>query len=631
MSSILHWIEKELLEKALHVQPGEVRDAPRSKTSFVKRLPLQEWGFTNCPAIPYWANEYGDPDFQHIVATLINLNGRAEDAEPTGYHGLGTVYTIDGQKNNAYEFLYDKPLPPGPAKNPNPDPSPPPNELTLDDPTQFTLPWTTYKDVYTDSLDLAPRFADTLTNRDVATQSFWPTIANFGLPYNLLVLAKVDAARARVLELELGAAWTTEGMSALQATGLLYEIDMSILASLEPITALDRTVRFTPGTVTVLKQDPTTKALTPIAITVATTDGRPQRVYTGDDNAWCYALQAAKTSITVWGIWLGHVYHWHIVTAAMQMTMYNELPAGHKLYALLEPQSQSLIDFDFVLLTHLWNQISPPTPVPGYLSLLELLDKFADGRKFSDDDPQSELALRGLDVDDFTVRTPWDAYPVVGNLLEIWGITEDYVSAVVNDLYGGDGDVENDTGLQKWMKAAGARDDGNVRGLPPGIQTRAQLTEVLTSILYRVTVHGAGSLNPAVNPVLSFVANFPPCLQKAAIPEPGDELTRQQLLELLPHTGTMGGMTTFYFTFVYSPPYKPLIPKAGPAADPYFPTTQPNCNKALVAYRTAIQTFVNDYAVAWNETLARMRGKPAGPLPPSAENQAGQWPLSVEI
>ena len=419
--------------------------------------------------------------------------------------------------------------------------------------------------MYKNSLDLAPHFADTLTKRDVATQSFWPTIANFGLPYNLLVLAKVDAARARVLELELGAAWTTEGMSALQATGLLYEIDMSILASLEPITALDGTVRFTPGTVTVLKQDPTTKALTPIAITVATTDGRPQRVYTGDDNAWCYALQAAKTSITVWGIWLGHVYHWHIVTAAMQMTMYNELPAEHKLYALLEPQSQSLIDFDFVLLTHLWSQISPPTPVPGYLSLLELLDKFADGRKFSDDDPQSELALRGLDVDDFTVRTPWDAYPVVGNLLEIWGITEDYVSAVVNDLYpGGDGDVENDTGVQKWMKAAGAADHGNVRGLPPVIQTRAQLTEVLTSILYRVTVHGAGSINPAVNPVLSFVANFPPCLQRAAIPDPGDELTRQQLLEFLPHTGTMGGMTTFYFTFVYSPPYERLIPKDGP-------------------------------------------------------------------
>ena len=97
----------------------------------------------------------------------------------------------------------------------------------------------------------------------------------------------------------------------------------------------------------------------------------------------------------MWGIWLGHVYHWHIVTAAMQMTMYNQLPAGHKLYSLLEPQSQSLIDFDFVLLTFLWGQISPPTPVPGSMSLLKLLDKFADGRTFFDDDPLSELARVG--------------------------------------------------------------------------------------------------------------------------------------------------------------------------------------------------------------------------------------------
>ena len=48
----------------------------------------------------------------HIGATVINLNGRAETAKPTGYHGLSTQYTIDGQPNIAYEFLYDEPLPP---------------------------------------------------------------------------------------------------------------------------------------------------------------------------------------------------------------------------------------------------------------------------------------------------------------------------------------------------------------------------------------------------------------------------------------------------------------------------------------------------------------------------------------
>src|SRR4051794_29263389 len=101
MTSILKWVEKELLEKALDVQPDEVHDGPSNASSFVKQLPLAEWGFTNCPAIPYWADEYGDPSFPHILATLINLNGRADDAEPTGYHGLSTEYMIDTQKNNA--------------------------------------------------------------------------------------------------------------------------------------------------------------------------------------------------------------------------------------------------------------------------------------------------------------------------------------------------------------------------------------------------------------------------------------------------------------------------------------------------------------------------------------------------
>ena len=628
MSRIVKWIERELSEIAGDIAAAEVVDGPRDKFSFLRKLPLHEWGFEHCPAIPYWADEFGDPDLKRVIATVLKLNGRGQEGIPTAYHGLSTVYTIDNEKNNAYEFLYDKPLPEGSAAKDSPTTSPP-TKLALDSADQYTLSWTTYQDVYKDSQDLVTPFADTLTEPEAATHSFWPTIASFGLPYNLLVLAKVDAERAARLEAELGAAWAAEDMSALHAAGLLYEIDMRILASVKPTKALDGSVRFTPGTVTVLRQDPESKALTPIAIAVSTGDD-PPRVYTGRDAAWLYALQAAKTSITVWGIWLGHVYHWHIVTAAMQMTMYNHLPKGHRLYPLLQPQSQSLIDFDFVLLTHLWGQIAPPTPVAGYMQLLELLDRFAESRTFFDDDPMSELRRRGLDVNDFTVVTEWDAYPVVGSLLDIWDITGEFVRPVVNDLYASDDDVAQDDGLQAWMTASCDPEHGNVRGLPKTIKTRAELAKVLTSILYRVTVHGAGSLNPAVNPALSFVANFPPCLQSAEIPDPSADVTGS-LLGHLPHTGTIGGMTTFYFTFVYSKPYARLIPEDGPTSDQYFPKGQESCNEALVAYREQIGEFVVEYAAEWKEALARIRGSASGPSPSYGENQAGQWPRSIEI
>jgi hypothetical protein len=630
---IFKWLEhefEELAEKLGELGAEHVsRAAPSSETSFLRKLPTREWGFEHCPALPYWADEHGDPDLKHVLATIVKLGARGQEGMKTAYPGLSTEYTIGGQTHDAYEFLYDLPRPG--SNDTQPRDSTRPDRLALDSPTDFTLSWTTYGGMAKDSNALAARFAETLTDPAVATELFWPTIASFGLGYNLLVLDKVDAERAAALERDFGDAFTSEGMQALHDEGLLYEIDMSVLDEVGSFTALDQAVRFTPGTVTVLKQDPTTKALTPIAIR-AWTKGGPSQVYTAGDNAWLYALQAAKTSITVWGIWIGHVYHWHIVTAAMQMTMYNTLPAGHRLYALLEPQSQSLIDFDFTLMTHLWGQISPPTPVSGYTGLVKLLDRFAaedGGRTFFDDDPMAELAKRRLDARDFTNVTAWDAYPVVGFLLDLWEITGDYVAAVVRDLYASDDDVRKDRELQAWIAAAGDPDHGNVRGLPQKVSTRTELARILTSILYRVTVHGAGSLNASVNPVLSFVANYPPCLQRADLPDPREDVT-DTLLEYLPHTGTIGGMTTFYYTFVYSQPYDRLIPAGGVESASYFPPSEQGCNDALFAYRSAISAFVDEYLVAWNDALEQVGGSPGAP-PRYAQDQAGQWPSSIEI
>ena len=477
--------------------------------------------------------------------------------------------------------------------------------------------------MYEDSQDLVGPLSDTLTDKKKAEESFWRAIAHVGLPLNLLVVEKVDSDRFGDLTKEFGDAWADDEVRDLQAAGLLYAIDMSILESLEAYHAPDDSVRFAPATLTLLKQDPKSKELTPVSIQVWTKGVSP-RLYGSDDNAWLWALQAAKTSITVWGIWLGHVYHWHTVTAAMQMTMYNNLPADHRLWSLLRRQSQSLINFNYVLLTLLWGKISPPTPVGGYMSLLKLLDKFAEKRQFFDDDPHAELKARKLDASDFTKNKDWDAYPLVGYLLEIWKHTHEFVQAVVEDTYPNDNEVANDVALQKWLTASGDPSGGNVRGLPD-VKTRAELAKVLTSLLYRVNVHGAAGLNPSVNPALAFVANFPPCLQSAVIPEPTDQ---PDLLDVLPRTGTIGGMTTFFFTFAYSPPYASLIPGGGDNLDPWF--SSPKCSAALVKFREQIRTFVDEYVEEWNEALAWIRGGPA-PIPGYATNQYGQWPSSIEI
>jgi len=586
----------------------------------VGHLPLRDVGLLHCPAIPFWPSMWGTPDAVRVQNTVLHLQARGEKATPA-YDGLSTPYTIGKFTRPAYAFLYP----------PDREHWTPLNELALQDASQFTLPWTTYGGVYGNFQDLVQAFSESLTSAASATERFWPMIANFGLPYNLLILAKVDASRSAGLAADFGDAWAAQHMDELQAAGLLYEIDMRIV-TLEPTTHVhpgtnNSDVRFTPGTLTVLKQDPQSKALTPIAIQVSTTGGLKQ-TFLPTDNAWLYALQAAKTSITVYGIWLGHVYQWHTVTAALQMTMYNRLPDTHRLWPLLRQQSQSLIDFDFVLLAALWEIIAPPTPVDGPISLVTLLNRFSENREFFDDDPPTALKQYGLKQEDFTVHEPWDAYPLVGSLLEIWNLTSDFVTAVVNDLYSDDGEVAGDARLKAWMDASSDPSQGNVSGLPE-MHTKADLIAVLTSLLYRVTVHGVASLNPSVHPALSFMANFPPCLQRADIPDRSAQMSPSQLLDLLPHTGTLGGMTTFYFTFAYTPPDVSLIPSGGVNLDLYFPPGHERCNDALISYRDRIHAFIDSYFERSDQALRRWGHDPR--TPPDAVGEYHQWARSIEI
>jgi hypothetical protein len=59
--------------------------------------------------------------------------------------GLSVNYTIGGHTASAYDFLYGNPA----LKN-----------LSLDDPKQFAISWTTYKDIYKDAMGVLQPFPD---------------------------------------------------------------------------------------------------------------------------------------------------------------------------------------------------------------------------------------------------------------------------------------------------------------------------------------------------------------------------------------------------------------------------------------------------------------------------------------
>jgi hypothetical protein len=601
----------------------------------IGHLPLSWLGLEDIPAVPF--------ELEGLLDSALKLYERSREIEPAR-QGLTNKYTINATTETGLAFLYGDAAQTdaqaalaaliaslredpdaaitrlyglvanrGESRTAFPEAiaaSSPLQRLSLDCADQFSIGWTNYQDVYRQSERLIPEYAATLTDADAATTAFWPTIAENGLAYNLLMLRKVATADLTRLEAKFAPVWSTD-WETLVADGRLYLIDLGIFTSLSPAT-VDGFARFTPATLTLLRQDAATKALTPIAVRVSGhNDTGAQHFVRGQatDSAWLYALQAAKTSVTVYGIWLGHVYHWHIVTAAMQMTMYNSIDKGHPIYRLVAPQANYLFQFDELLLL-LWGQIAPPTSVDTARGLLDLMNTFATGRGYFEDDPPSALAGNGINAADFTVKAPWDAYPVAGRLLTLWQASECYVTAFVENTWATDALVAEDAGVQAWIRASAAADAGNVRGLP-AVRNRAALVRVLTSLIFRITAHGGSRLRPSAYPAQAFVANFPPCLQIATIPEPSAVLSPAELLEYLPKTGTIGEMMTFYTTFIFSAPYVPFIPTTGVKTALFFPGgLEDPRNQALVEFREAVIDLIESY----------------DPIAPEVH----QWPMNIE-
>jgi hypothetical protein len=92
----------------------------------------------------------------------------------------------------------------------------------------------------------------------------------------------------------------------------------------------------------------------------------------------------------------------------------------------------------------------------------------------------------------------------------------------------------------------------------------------------------------------------------------------------------LGGMTTFYFTFVYTSPETPLIPIAGIDLDLYFPPEQERCNDAPRWYRHRVHEFIDAYVAQCDTALRRIWGHdPAAPSDAAGLYQ--RWARSIEI
>lgn len=596
--------------------------------------------YQSLPAIPI-------ADIDGMRETLKRMSEREAEAKQVKL-SLDRSYTINGHTAKGYEFLYgydlDKKNPISEAakalqgslkgdkdlvkqirelmeedvlprfKGTQQDPT----KLSLDDPTQWSMTWSPMRNIYDTGMTNLDRWVSSLTDYQAATEQFWETISTYSLPFNLLILQKVRDSHLTELKPKFEAAWTAE-MDILTEKGLLYMIDMSIFTTVKPQT-VDGLTRFTPATITLLQQNPDTKALTPIAVRVSGHEDANLQVYTHPSSgltspsAWLYALQAAKVSLTVYGIWLGHVYHYHLISAAMLMTLQETVSDDHPLRKLIDPQSKYLIEFDTVLLL-IWKQIAPPASIASTPQFLELCNTFAAKHQFLQDDPLAVLERNQIREADFTEKEPWDRYPVMKDYLEVWHACATYTNAFVDDTYADDAAIVGDQTLQDWITNSADPSGGNIKGLPE-MKGKQALKQVLSSLIYRLTVHGVARLNKTSQPAVAFISNFPPCLHRDDIPNPTTDFDTKALLQYLPVTGTAGRMLEFFLMFAFSSPNEPLIPHEGVESNLFFEEGS-GSNEALIQFRKDMTQFI-----------LRFEGKTHYE---GGEAVIERWPMCIEL
>ena len=79
-------------------------------------------------------------------------------------------------------------------------------------------------------------------------------------------------------------------------------------------------------------------------------------------------------------------------------------------------------------------------------------------------------------------------------------------------------------------------------------------------------------------------------------------------------------MITFYFTFVNSAPYEPIIPLSGMEEELFFEGGIDNpINTALVVFRNKLVAFMKEYS-----ERNKIKNSPPN------EVQIHQWPMSIE-
>ncbi|MGJ7498513.1 lipoxygenase family protein [Variovorax sp. RT4R15] len=275
---------------------------------------------------------------------------------------------------------------------------------------------------------------------------------------------------------------------------------------------------------------------------------------------------------------VAHLGDCHLIMEAVAVATHRQLAKEHPLFCLLEPHLRFTISINDGA-AH--NLIVPGGVVAANVGAniawtLQMVNEARMAWRWGENSPDEIFSLRGVHE--------LAAYPFRDDTLLLWRAIKDFVTDYVAIYYPDDHAVSTDPELKAWVDELGSAQYGNLPGFPTALNTRPQLVEVVSQMIYT-----AGPLHASVNygqyPFAGFAPSVAAAIYKAA-PTRDDRIdTEAQYLDWLPPLD----VALYTLSFVYLLSSIQFDALGHYASNPQYPHfAHRPAQKALEAFQAAL-------------------------------------------
>ncbi|KAA0717757.1 Arachidonate 5-lipoxygenase [Triplophysa tibetana] len=317
--------------------------------------------------------------------------------------------------------------------------------------------------------------------------------------------------------------------------GNIYIADYEVVDGVTPNSTDPCTLQYLAAPICLLYKNIQNKIM-PIAIQLSQTPGKDSPIFlpSDDEYDWLLAKIWVRSSDFHVHQTVTHLLRTHLISEVFGIAMYRQLPAVHPVFKLLLPH----VRFTIAINTKAREQLicecglfdkANGTGGGGHVELIQKSMKTFTYKSLCF--PEG-IKARGLENKE---ELPTYFYRDDG--CRVWEAVTNFVTDVVNIYYESNDTLQKDEEIQAFVKdvCSFGMQDFDFCEFPKSLQTKEQLVEYLTVVIFTASAHHAG-VNFGQYDWCSWIPNSPPTMRKPPPTKKG-EVDLKYIVESLPDRG----------------------------------------------------------------------------------------------